>query len=70
MADYVPVKAYISRALRRRAFAAFVMLDTNYSRWTREHLERWLEDVAPQDERSRVEGPGMEHPSDRPGQCG
>jgi hypothetical protein len=46
MAEYVPVKAYISRALRRQAFAAFALRDTNYSRWTREQLEQWLEEVA------------------------
>jgi hypothetical protein len=48
MAEYVPVKAYIPRTLRRRAFAAFALFDTNYSQWTREHLEAWLRQVTSQ----------------------
>jgi hypothetical protein len=40
--DSAAMKAYVPKALKRRAFAAFAMLDTNYSRWTREQLEKWL----------------------------
>jgi hypothetical protein len=64
MADYVPVKAYIPRPLRRRAFAAFALLDTNYSRWTREHLERWLQEVASKGELIKTQGREGEHPSE------
>ena len=66
MADYVPVKAYIPRPLRRGAFAAFALLDTNYSRWTREHLERWLHEVAPQGALLTRDGPRVEPSTDVP----
>jgi hypothetical protein len=64
MADYVPVKAYISRALRRRAFAAFALLDTNYSRWTLEQLERWLQEAASTTELIKTQGREGEHLSE------
>jgi hypothetical protein len=38
------IKAYVTKDLRRRAFAAFAMADTNFSRWTREALEHWLQE--------------------------
>jgi hypothetical protein len=68
MAEYVPVKAYIPRHLRRRAFAAFAMLDTNYSRWTREHLERWLEELMAHGELMGGDGPGVGRRREVPGE--
>ena len=46
MENVIPVKAYMTRSLRRRAFAAFAMRDTNFSRWTREQLEAWLKEIS------------------------
>jgi hypothetical protein len=40
--EMIATKVYLPKPLKRRAFAAFAMADTNFSRWTRECLERWL----------------------------
>jgi hypothetical protein len=40
--EVAALKAYVPRALKRRAFATFALLDINYSHWTRQQLEKWL----------------------------
>jgi hypothetical protein len=39
MERVVQVKAYIPRQLKRQAFAAFAMEETNFSRWVRQQLD-------------------------------
>jgi hypothetical protein len=43
--EVTSVKGYISRDLRRRAFAQFALRDMSFSGWLRVHLSRWLEEV-------------------------
>jgi hypothetical protein len=42
--EMAATKVYLPKPLKRRAFAAFAMAETNFSRWARENLERWLQD--------------------------
>ena len=44
--DVTQIKAYVPKSLKRRAFSTFATLDLNFSRWTREQLEKWLNDVS------------------------
>jgi hypothetical protein len=39
------VKAYLPKPLKRQAFAAFALRDLNFSRWAREQLEAWLQEI-------------------------
>jgi hypothetical protein len=41
--EVAQIKAYVPKSLKRRAFSAFATLDLNFSRWTREQLEKWLD---------------------------
>jgi len=41
--EMMATKVYLPKPLKRRAFAAFAMEDMNFSRWTREQLEKWLD---------------------------
>jgi hypothetical protein len=40
--EVVPVKAYIPRDLRRRAFSQLAIRDMTFSGWVRAHLTQWL----------------------------
>jgi hypothetical protein len=44
-------KVYLPQSLKRRAFAAFALTGTNFSRWSREQLARWMREI------------GEEHPT-------
>jgi hypothetical protein len=58
--DVIAIKAYVPKALKRQAFAAFQFHDLNFGVWTRQHLERWLQEVgAPREPRE----PGKAEPS-------
>ena len=54
MQEMTGAKVYLPQSLKRRAFAAFALAGTNFSRWSREQLTRWL--------RERGEGPPMVEP--------
>ena len=45
MEEMTGTKVYLPQCLKRRAFAAFALTGTNFSRWTREHLARWLREI-------------------------
>jgi hypothetical protein len=45
MEEMTGTKVYLPQSLKRRAFAAFALTGTNFSRWSREHLARWLREV-------------------------
>jgi hypothetical protein len=42
MEEMTGTKVYLPQALKRRAFAAFALAGTNFSRWSREQLTQWL----------------------------
>jgi hypothetical protein len=58
--EVAALKAYVPRGLKRRAFAAFALLDTNYSSWTRQQLEQWLTTIEKQAIAQREGQPGAE----------
>ena len=45
MEEMTGTKVYLPQSLKRRAFSAFALTGTNFSRWTREHLARWLREI-------------------------
>jgi cytochrome b subunit of formate dehydrogenase len=53
MEEMTGTKVYLPQSLKRRAFAAFALAGTNFSRWSREHLARWLREVG--EEHTRTE---------------
>jgi hypothetical protein len=45
MEEMTGTKVYLPQSLKRRAFSAFALTGTNFSRWAREHLARWLREL-------------------------
>jgi hypothetical protein len=45
MEEMTGTKVYLPQPLKRWAFAAFALTGTNFSRWTREQLARWLREI-------------------------
>jgi hypothetical protein len=45
MEEMTGTKVYLPQSLKRRAFAAFALAGTNFSRWSREQLARWLREI-------------------------
>jgi len=45
MEEMTGTKVYLPQSLKRRAFAAFALTGTNFSRWSREQLARWLREI-------------------------
>jgi hypothetical protein len=45
MEEMTATKVYLPKSLKRRAFAAFALTGTNFSRWSREHLAHWLRGI-------------------------
>jgi hypothetical protein len=45
MQEMTGAKVYLPQSLKRRAFAAFALAGTNFSRWSREQLTRWLREI-------------------------
>jgi hypothetical protein len=45
MDEMTGTKVYLPQSLKRRAFSAFALNGTNFSRWTREQLARWLREI-------------------------
>jgi hypothetical protein len=45
MEEMTGTKVYLPQSLKRRAFAAFALTGTNFSRWSRKHLAHWLREV-------------------------
>jgi hypothetical protein len=45
MEEMTGTKVYLPQSLKRRAFSAFALTGTNFSRWSREQLARWLREI-------------------------
>jgi hypothetical protein len=45
MEEMTGTKVYLPTSLKRRAFSAFALTGTNFTRWSREHLARWLREI-------------------------
>jgi hypothetical protein len=57
MEEMTGTKVYLPQALKRRAFAVFALTGTNFSRWSREHLARWLREVGEEQTRTTQDQP-------------
>jgi hypothetical protein len=45
MEEMTGTKVYLPQSLKRHAFSAFALTGTNFSRWSREQLARWLREI-------------------------
>ena len=62
MEEMTGTKVYLPQSLKRRAFAAFALTGTNFSRWSREHLARWLREVG-EEQRTTEQDQAKNHES-------